>query len=203
MTSRYQKSYVLPPEFPKYLKEFARAVLREQPGNVYEFGAQFFAELADRVKQDKKARKEQEKMEKKCKKAEKKLQEKITQALGLVEEQGIKALTVSELHTLLENEGDSLRVVDVREADEIGDFGGMLPQSFHCPAADIDAVADPHGENHDPELFAPGVPLIVVAKEPNSAALVIASLVELGYQPENVFYLGYVFQCFVPNFVIN
>eukprot|EP00873_Tetraselmis_striata_P003997 jgi/Tetstr1/424261/TSEL_014830.t1 len=47
MSSRYQKPFTIPEGFPSLLKDFAREVLRAQPDNIYEFGAQYFAELVD------------------------------------------------------------------------------------------------------------------------------------------------------------
>jgi hypothetical protein len=41
-TSKYTVDAKVPPEFPHVLKEFTREVLRAQPTNIYEFGAQFF-----------------------------------------------------------------------------------------------------------------------------------------------------------------
>jgi len=47
MSSRYQKPYTIPEAFPPLLKEFTREVLREQPANIYEFGAAYFKNLLD------------------------------------------------------------------------------------------------------------------------------------------------------------
>jgi len=43
--SKYGKSYSVPTEFPSLLKAFTREVLRAQPADIYEFGAQYFSEL--------------------------------------------------------------------------------------------------------------------------------------------------------------
>ncbi len=41
--ARYSRRFTLPDGFPAVVKDFAREVLREQPVNIYEFGAQYFA----------------------------------------------------------------------------------------------------------------------------------------------------------------
>jgi len=43
MSSRYQKLFVIPDGFPALLKDFTREILRNQPTNIYEFGAEYFA----------------------------------------------------------------------------------------------------------------------------------------------------------------
>lgn len=45
MPSKYGKQYAVPKEFPSVLKSFTREVLRAQPSDIYEFGAQYFSEL--------------------------------------------------------------------------------------------------------------------------------------------------------------
>ena len=45
MPSKYGKQYMVPKEFPSVLKSFTREVLRAQPSDIYEFGAQYFTEL--------------------------------------------------------------------------------------------------------------------------------------------------------------
>lgn len=45
MASKYKAEFDLPAEFPSILKAFTREVLRHQPENVYEFGAQYFDDL--------------------------------------------------------------------------------------------------------------------------------------------------------------
>ena len=45
MPSKYGKQYAVPKEFPSVLKSFTREVLRAQPQDIYEFGAQYFTEL--------------------------------------------------------------------------------------------------------------------------------------------------------------
>ena len=47
MSSRYQKPYTIPEEFPPLLKQFTREVLREQPENLYAFGATYFKKLLE------------------------------------------------------------------------------------------------------------------------------------------------------------
>lgn len=41
------KKYSLPPEFAKVLKDFTREVLREQPEDIYAYGADYFKSAAD------------------------------------------------------------------------------------------------------------------------------------------------------------
>eukprot|EP00892_Ulva_mutabilis_P003953 jgi/Ulvmu1/192/UM001_0196.1 len=43
-SSRYQHQFKIPDEFPALLKDFTREILRAQPGNLFTFGAQYFAE---------------------------------------------------------------------------------------------------------------------------------------------------------------
>uniref|UniRef100_A0A7S0RF79 EF-hand domain-containing protein n=1 Tax=Chlamydomonas leiostraca TaxID=1034604 RepID=A0A7S0RF79_9CHLO len=45
MSTKYQKPYTIPEGFPALLKGFTREVLRAQPENIYEFGAQYFGDL--------------------------------------------------------------------------------------------------------------------------------------------------------------
>jgi len=45
MPSKYGKGYKVPSEFPSLLKAFTREVLRAQPADIYEFGAEYFSEL--------------------------------------------------------------------------------------------------------------------------------------------------------------
>jgi len=47
MASKYRKDYSIPHEFPSILKSFTREILRSQPANIYEFGSQYFSDLAD------------------------------------------------------------------------------------------------------------------------------------------------------------
>ena len=42
MASKYLPKYPVPEDFPEILHDFARQVLRDQPENIYEFGAQYF-----------------------------------------------------------------------------------------------------------------------------------------------------------------
>ena len=42
MASKYLQKYPVPEEFPDLLHDFAREVLRDQPDNIYEYGAQYF-----------------------------------------------------------------------------------------------------------------------------------------------------------------
>jgi len=47
MSSRYQKAFTIPDGFPAILKAFTREILRQQPVNIYEFGARYFAEMVE------------------------------------------------------------------------------------------------------------------------------------------------------------
>ena len=49
MASKFVQKYPIPASFPELLSDFTRAVLRDQPENIYEYGAQFFAALDDGV----------------------------------------------------------------------------------------------------------------------------------------------------------
>jgi len=46
MASKYRTGQTIPPEFPDILKDFVREILREQPPNIFSFGAQYFREKA-------------------------------------------------------------------------------------------------------------------------------------------------------------
>ena len=45
MASKYLQKYPVPEDFPDLLHDFAREVLRDQPENIYEYGAQYFKSL--------------------------------------------------------------------------------------------------------------------------------------------------------------
>lgn len=47
MSSKFAKQIRVPPEFPDILKDFTREVLRNQPDNINEFAAKYFACLAE------------------------------------------------------------------------------------------------------------------------------------------------------------
>jgi hypothetical protein len=42
MSSKYQTGHQVPDEFPRILKDFVREILRYQPKNIYQFGAEYF-----------------------------------------------------------------------------------------------------------------------------------------------------------------
>jgi len=42
MASKYIQKYPIPGEFPELLHDFAKEVLRDQPENIYEYGAAYF-----------------------------------------------------------------------------------------------------------------------------------------------------------------
>jgi hypothetical protein len=42
MASKYRTKHTIPPGFPDILKDFVREILREQPDNIYRFGAEYF-----------------------------------------------------------------------------------------------------------------------------------------------------------------
>ena len=48
MTSRYRKKFTVPDGFAALLKDFTREVLREQPSDIYDYGAQYFADMNQR-----------------------------------------------------------------------------------------------------------------------------------------------------------
>ena len=45
MASKFIAKYPVPDEFPDILHDFAREVLRDQPEDIYEYGAQYFKAL--------------------------------------------------------------------------------------------------------------------------------------------------------------
>ena len=45
MVSKFIAKYPVPEDFPDLLHDFAREVLRDQPENIYEYGAQYFKAL--------------------------------------------------------------------------------------------------------------------------------------------------------------
>jgi len=45
MASKYLQKYPVPEEFPDLLHDFAREVLRDQPENIYEYGALYFKHM--------------------------------------------------------------------------------------------------------------------------------------------------------------
>eukprot|EP00798_Chlamydomonas_sp_ICE-L_P028263 gene28263-31368_t len=47
MSATYQKPYVLPEGFPAFLKAFTREILRAQPDSIYDFGAEYFADMLE------------------------------------------------------------------------------------------------------------------------------------------------------------
>ena len=47
MASKYLQKYPIPGSFPELLHDFAREVLRDQPENIYEYGALYFAALEE------------------------------------------------------------------------------------------------------------------------------------------------------------
>jgi len=49
MASKYKTGHTIPPEFPDILKDFVREVLREQPANIFSFGAAYFQDKSDEL----------------------------------------------------------------------------------------------------------------------------------------------------------
>ena len=47
MASKYLQKYPIPSDFPELLHDFAREVLRDQPENIYEYGAFYFKALEE------------------------------------------------------------------------------------------------------------------------------------------------------------
>lgn len=47
MASKYIQKFPIPGQFPDILHDFVREVLRDQPENIYEYGAAYFAALDD------------------------------------------------------------------------------------------------------------------------------------------------------------
>ena len=42
MASKYVQKYNIPPDFPEILHDFVRELLRDQPADIYDYGAQYF-----------------------------------------------------------------------------------------------------------------------------------------------------------------
>ena len=49
MASKYIRKYPIPGSFAELLHDFTREVLRDQPENIYEYGALYFAALDEGV----------------------------------------------------------------------------------------------------------------------------------------------------------
>ena len=45
MASKYLQKYPVPEDFPDLLHDFAREVLRDQPADIYHFGAEYFTAM--------------------------------------------------------------------------------------------------------------------------------------------------------------
>ena len=45
MASSYMNKYEVPPTFQEILRDFTMEILKDQPTNIYEYGAQFFAAI--------------------------------------------------------------------------------------------------------------------------------------------------------------
>jgi hypothetical protein len=45
MASKYIQKFPIPGQFPDVLHDFVREVLRDQPENIYEYGAAYFTAL--------------------------------------------------------------------------------------------------------------------------------------------------------------
>ena len=47
MASKYLQKFPIPEEFPNILMSFTREILRDQPKDIYEYGALYFKALHD------------------------------------------------------------------------------------------------------------------------------------------------------------
>ena len=47
MASKYIQKYPIPAEFPDILHDFVRELLRDQPGDIFDYGAQYFKAKED------------------------------------------------------------------------------------------------------------------------------------------------------------
>ena len=47
MASKYLQKYPIPGNFPDMLHDFAREVLRDQPEDIYDYGAQYFKAMEE------------------------------------------------------------------------------------------------------------------------------------------------------------
>jgi hypothetical protein len=50
MASKYRTKHTIPSGFPDILKDFVREILREQPENIYRFGAEYFQQKVSATK---------------------------------------------------------------------------------------------------------------------------------------------------------
>jgi len=98
MPSKFGKQYKVPPEFPSLLKAFTREVLRAQPGDIYEFGAQYFTEM---VEQELAALQAQAAAPRRLSPDE--LQVLLSNLFAEADVDGSGALSIAEFKTLLEN----------------------------------------------------------------------------------------------------
>jgi len=49
MSGQYSRDFGVPKDFPSVLKAFTREVLRSNPSDIYEFGANYFSEVLQQV----------------------------------------------------------------------------------------------------------------------------------------------------------
>eukprot|EP00288_Rhodomonas_lens_P001440 CAMPEP_0177726846 /NCGR_PEP_ID=MMETSP0484_2-20121128/19997_1 /TAXON_ID=354590 /ORGANISM="Rhodomonas lens, Strain RHODO" /LENGTH=433 /DNA_ID=CAMNT_0019239443 /DNA_START=133 /DNA_END=1430 /DNA_ORIENTATION=- len=49
MASKFKTTHSIPADFPDILKDFVREILRNQPPNIFSFGADYFRDMADNV----------------------------------------------------------------------------------------------------------------------------------------------------------
>jgi hypothetical protein len=49
MSGKYSRDFGVPKDFPSVLKAFTREVLRSNPADIYEFGANYFSEVLQQV----------------------------------------------------------------------------------------------------------------------------------------------------------
>lgn len=47
MASKYLQKFPIPGDFPDMLHDFAREVLRDQPDDIYEYGAAYFKAMEE------------------------------------------------------------------------------------------------------------------------------------------------------------
>lgn len=135
MPSKFGKQYKVPPEFPSLLKAFTREVLRAQPGDIYEFGAQYFTEM---VEQEVAARQADENRPRRL--SPEKLQELLENMFREADVDDSGALSVAEFRTLLKHADlglsqNELKLV-MREADVNSD-GEISYEEFVPLAVDL------------------------------------------------------------------
>jgi len=135
MPSKFGKQYKVPPEFPSLLKAFTREVLRAQPGDIYEFGAQYFTEM---VAQEEAAAQAENAGNRRLSPAE--LRELLSGMFAEADVDSSGALSLQEFRSLLQNADLGLSDKDMRRvmADaDVNNDGEVSYEEFLPLAVDL------------------------------------------------------------------